>query len=401
MGNPQKLSRENSIKMIDATNATKLSWHTRQLLPRAVLIAATVFFGLTAQAQQTIKIAAGAPLTGALANPGQEVFNAVKLAADEWNAKGGVLGMKIEVVAADDQGNPQVGVAAAEKVVADSAIMGAVWGITSSTCIPASEILEKANMVFITPGCSNPVVTDRGLKNMHRLCARDDFQGPAGIIFAVKDLKAKKIAIFDDGTTGPRGAADAAEKQAKTMGVGVMRFVLRSGDKDFRAVLGTVPKDVDVIYASLWAPDAALMAKQLPDVGHKARMIGPDGLFEPVDYVKAAAGSAEGNYVTFFVPDMKKIPAAVSFVKSFEAKYGAISSYGPLAYEGANILLEAIKKVGKADRAAIRDAVRATKHNGILGMEIKFDAKGDVATPSLSVYQVKGLGFELVKTVTN
>jgi ABC-type branched-subunit amino acid transport system substrate-binding protein len=135
------------------------------------------------------------------------VVNAVKLAADEWNAKGGVLGMKIEVVAADDQGNPQVGVAAGEKVAADAAIMGAVWGITSSTCIPVSEILEKVNMAIITPGCSNPKVTDRGLKVMHRLCARDDFQGPAGIIFAVKDMNAKKIAIFDDGTTGPRGAA--------------------------------------------------------------------------------------------------------------------------------------------------------------------------------------------------
>ena len=353
-----------------------------------------------AQAQQTIKIAAGAPLTGALAKPGQEVLNAVKLAADEWNAKGGVLGMKIEVVPADDQGNPQVGVAAAEKVASDAAIMGAVWGITSSTCIPASEVLEKANMAFITPGCSNPKVTDRGLKNMHRLCARDDFQGPAGMIFAVDDLKAKKIAIFDDGTTGPRGAADEAEKQAKAMGVTALRFVLRSGDKDFRAVLGTVPKDVDVIYASLWAPDAALMAKQLPDVGLKAKMIGPDGQFEPVDYVEASAGGAEGNYVTFFVPDMKKIPAAATFVKAFEAKHGPISSYGPIAYEGANILLEAIKKVGKADRAAIRDAVRASKHSGILGMEITFDAKGDVATPSLSVYQVKGKGFELVKTVT-
>jgi len=324
----------------------------------------------------------------------------VKLAADEWNARGGVLGMKIEVVAADDQGNPQVGVAAAEKVVADPAIMGAVWGITSSTCIPASEILEKANMAFITPGCSNPKVTDRGLKNMHRLCARDDFQGPAGIIFAVNDLKAKKIAIFDDGTTGPRGAADEAEKQAKAMGVSAQRFVLRSGDKDFRAVLGTMAKDVDVIYASLWAPDAALMAKQLPDVGHKAKMIGPDGQYEPVDYVQASAGGAEGNYVTFFVPDMKKIPAAANFVKNFEAKHGPISSYGPIAYEGANILIEAIKTAGKADRAAIRDAVRASKHNGILGMTITFDDKGDVATPSLSVYQVKGQGFELVKTVT-
>jgi branched-chain amino acid transport system substrate-binding protein len=345
----------------------------------AVFALAAVSSG--ASAQQVIKIAAGAPLTGALAKPGQEVVNAVKLAAD-------------------DQGNPQVGVAAGEKVAADAAIMGAVWGITSSTCIPVSEILEKVNMAIITPGCSNPKVTDRGLKVMHRLCARDDFQGPAGIIFAVKDMNAKKIAIFDDGTTGPRGAADEAEKQAKAMGVTALRFVLRSGDKDFRAVLGTVPKDVDAIYASLWAPDAALMAKQLPDVGLKARMIGPDGQFEPVDYVQASAGGAEGNYVTFFVPDMKKIAAAANFVKVFEAKYGPISSYGPLAYEGANILLEAIKKAGKADRAAVRDAVRATKYTGILGMEITFDAKGDVATPSLSVYQVKGNGFELVKTVT-
>jgi branched-chain amino acid transport system substrate-binding protein len=375
------------------------SW--RHVVGAATAVALSLSLGAgAAEAQNVVKIAAGAPLTGPLAKPGQEVFNAVKLAADEWNAKGGVLGMKIEVVPADDQSNPQVAVAAAEKVAADPAILGAVWGITSSTCIPASEVLEKSNVAFITPGCSNPKVTDRGLKNMHRLCARDDFQGPAGIIFAVSDLKAKKIAIFDDGTTGPRGAADEAEKQAKAMGATALRFVLRSGDKDFRAVLGTVPKDVDVIYASLWAPDAALMAKQLPDVGLKAKMIGPDGQFEPVDYIEASAGGAEGNYVTFFVPDMKKIPAATAFVKAFESKHGAISSYGPLAYEGANLLLTAIQKAGKADRAAVRDAVRASKYSGILGMEITFDAKGDVATPSLSVYQVKGKGFDLVKTVT-
>src|SRR6266705_4137270 len=74
------------------------------------------------QAQQVLKIAAGAPLTGALAKQGQEVANAVKLAVEEWNKKGGVLGMKIEVLDADDQGNPQVGVSAAEKVAADSAV---------------------------------------------------------------------------------------------------------------------------------------------------------------------------------------------------------------------------------------------------------------------------------------
>jgi branched-chain amino acid transport system substrate-binding protein len=142
------------------------------------------------------------------------------------------------------------------------------------------------------------------------------------------------------------------------------------------------------------------MAKQLPDVGLKAKMIGPDGQFEPVDYIQASGGAAEGNYVSFLVPDLKKIPRAAAFTKAFEAKYGPVSSYGPLAYEAANIILEATKKVGKADRAAIRDAVRATKgHEGILGVPISFDQKGDVEGGVIYFYQVKGTGFEQIKSI--
>jgi branched-chain amino acid transport system substrate-binding protein len=253
---------------------------------------------------------------------------------------------------------------------------------------------------MISPGCTNPKVTDRRLKVVNRVCARDDAQGPAGAIFAVQDLKAKKIAIIDDGTTGPRGAADEVEKRARALGATALRFFVRAGDKDFRSVLGTIPKDVTVIYASLWAPEAALITKQLPDVGLDATLIGPDGQFEPVDYIQASGGAAEGNYVTFLVPDLSKIPAARGFLKAFEARYGPSSSYGPLAYEGANIILSAIKKVGRADRAAIRDAVRATRgYTGILGVPITFDDKGDVAGGAIYVYQVRGAGFEQVKTI--
>jgi branched-chain amino acid transport system substrate-binding protein len=351
-------------------------------------------------AQDVIKIAAGAPLTGPLAKQGQEVANAVKLAVDEWNAKGGVLGKKIAVLEADDQGNPQVGVAAAEKVAADPAVMGSVWGITSVTCIPASEVLDRSNIVLITPGCTNPKVTDRGLKNVNRVCARDDFQAPAGAVWLIEELKKKKIAVFDDGTTGPRGGADEFEKKAKALGATVQRYVIRAGDKDFRPILGTIPKDVDAIYASIWAPDAALIVKQLPDVGLAVPMMGPDGQFEPVDYIQASGGGAEGNYVSFLVPDVKKVPAAQAFTKAFEAKYGPVSSYGPLAYEAANILLTAIQKVGKPDREAIRDAVRATKgYQGALGVSVTFNAKGDVDTQNIYIYQVKGSEFIQVKSL--
>src|SRR2546429_888600 len=225
------------------------------------------------EARQVTKTAAGVPLAGQLAKQGQEVATAVKLAAEEWNKKGGVLGKKIEVLEADDQGNPQVSVAAAEKVAADAAVLGAVWGITSVTCIPVSDVLDRVNLVLISPGCTNPKVTDRGLKNTNPVCARDDAQGPAGAIFAVQDLKAKKIAVFDDGTTGPKGAADEVEKKAKQLGAQPIRYIIPSGDQDFRSILATVAKDASVISASLSALDTALIAKQLADVGLNVRMI--------------------------------------------------------------------------------------------------------------------------------
>lgn len=371
-----------------------------RLVMLVALAASLTLSAAGASAQSVIKIAVGVPLTGPLARQGQEVANAVKLAAEEWNAKGGVLGKKIEVMEADDQGNPQVGVAAAEKVAADALVVATVWGITSVTCLPVSEILHKSSIALISPGCTNPRVTDRRLNNTNRVCARDDAQAPAAAIFAVQDLKARRIAAFDDGTTGPKGAADEFDKKARALGASVQRYQVRAGDKDFRAVLGTLPKNTDLVLASLWAPEAALIAKQLPDVGLDLRMIGGDGQFEPKDYIEASGGAAEGNYVTFLAPDMKKVPSGASFVKKFEAKYGTLSSYGPLAYEAANIIFEAIKKAGKADRAAVRDAVRATRnYKGVLGVPISFDDKGDVSGGLIYVYQVKGLGFEQVKTI--
>src|SRR5437899_89018 len=130
--------------------------------------------------------------------------------------------------------------------------------------VEAQQVVKLAAGVPLTAPLAKQgqEVADRGLKNTNRVCARDDAQGPAGAIFAVQDLKAKKIAVFDDGTTGPKGVADEVEKKAKQLGAQPMRYVIRSGDKDFRAILATVPKDVSVIYASLWAPDAALIDKQ-------------------------------------------------------------------------------------------------------------------------------------------
>ena len=117
----------------------------------------------------------------------------------------------------------------------------------------------------------------------------------------------------------------------------------------------------------------------------------------PIDDALIAAARKEGKLAFYTAMDLD---FAQRLGKAFEAKYGQLSSYGPLAYEAANIILEAVKKTGKAERAAVRDAVRTTKnYRGVLGVPISFDAKGDVAGGVIFVYQVKGRAFEQVKTI--
>ena len=279
--------------------------------------------------------------------------------------------------------------------------MGAVWGITSVTCIPVSEMLDRVNMVLISPGCTNPKVTDRGLKNVNRTCARDDAQGPAGAMFAVQDLKAKKIAMFDDGTTGPKGAADEVEKGPRRSGPKPHALCGPRRRQGLPRHPGHVPKDVDVIYASLWAPEAALIAKQLPDVGLGSADDRPGRTVRAGGLHPGLGRRRRGQLRDVPRPGHEEGSRGGGLREGVRGEVrDAVSSYGPLAYEAANIILEAVKKAGKADRAAIRDAVRATKnYKGMLGVPISFDDKGDVAGGVIFVYQVKGQGFEQIKTI--
>ena len=339
---------------------------------------------------KTIKLGVRTALSGSVAKPGNEVLNSVQLAVDEWNAKGGVAAMKIDVVGVDDASNPGQSATVSEKLCADSDIMGVVGSFQSATGIPSTEVLNKCSLGYITPGETNPKVTDRELNNVNRVCPRDDDQGPAVAIYAKDVLNAKKVFVIDDQSTGGKGAADEFDKKAKDLGIATQRGAIKVGDKDFRAILSTMPKDIDAVAFYGFAPEGALVAKQMRELGYNQPIMGGDGLYEPEDFVKASGGAAESAVVSFVGPDIHATPDAANFVKAFESKYGAVSSYGPQAYEAANIILTAIQKVGKADRAAIRDAIRQTKdYKGILGIPITFDAKGDVAGGTIFVFRVR------------
>jgi branched-chain amino acid transport system substrate-binding protein len=348
------------------------------------------------------KLGVMGPMTGDQARWGLDLLHSSQIAGEELNAKGGVLGAKVVVVGEDDQHTPKLGEAVAQKFVDDKEVMGVVGPYNSAVVLAITPIYEKAKLVHMGASFSNPKITEQGFKSVFRVNSRDDRQGPAGAEYVLKTLKAKKVAVLDDQTTFGKGVADEFVKALEGAGTKPARSVIKQGDKDFRTVLGTLAKDTEAIYFGGYAPEGALLVRQMKELGLKAVFLGPDGLFEPEDYIKAAGGTAEGSIVTALAAPPESVPAAKEYIKKYEAKHGTIGPYSLNAYDGANIIFAAIKRAGKFDRGAIMAEVAKTKdYKGISsGRPITFDAKGDNVNAAVYVYKVVGGKFSLLSEIT-
>jgi branched-chain amino acid transport system substrate-binding protein len=177
------------------------------------------------------KIGVMGPMTGDQARWGLDLLHSVEVAAEEVNAKGGILGAKVVVTGEDDQHNPKLGEAVAQKFVDDKEVMGVVGPYNSAVVLAITPIFEKASVVHMGASFSNPKITEQGFKTVFRVNSRDDRQGPAGAEYVLKTLKAKKIAVLDDQTTFGKGVADEFVKKAEAEGVKPMRSVIKAGTR--------------------------------------------------------------------------------------------------------------------------------------------------------------------------
>jgi branched-chain amino acid transport system substrate-binding protein len=346
------------------------------------------------QEAAVIKIGAAGQLTGPEAVFGADMLNGVKLAVEEWNAKGGVLGKKIEIVQGDDQAEPRQAVAVANKFMAEG-VVGVVGHFNSSCSIPASEVYHKAGIPQISHASTNPKLTDQGFDNVFRVCGRDDQQGKAAGDFAVQKLKVKKVAIIHDKTTYGQGFAEEFKKNLGA-GVEVVAFEgITKGEKDYSPVVTKIKSaGPDLIFFGGIYTEGGLLVKQYKAMGGKAPFIGGDGIMSE-EMVKIGGPATDGTYATFG-PDTKEVASAKGFNENYRKKFGEPGVYSVYAYDAANILLKAIETAGATDAKKLVAAIRSIDYNGALG-HIQFDAKGDVKESPYVVWKVEGGKFKQVK----
>jgi len=335
----------------------------------------------------SVKIGVAGPMTGDQSKMGTDFKNGVSLAVEEWNAKGGVLGKKIELIIGDDQHDPKQAVSVANKIVNDGAV-GIIGHFNSSCSIPASDIYNRGSLPMISPGSTNPQLTEKGYKGVFRVCGRDDQQGKVGAAFVNSQLKLTKVAVIHDKTTYGQGLADEFRKALGDKVDIVFYGGIIQGDKDFKGVLTTIrEKKPELIFFGGIYPEMGLLVRQSRELGIRTPFMSGDGSIDPKFIEIAGAQAAEGTYLTFS-PDPKNIPSARDVISRYNMKFGEIGPYSIYAYDAANIMLSAIKEANTTEGTKVIEKLHALEFAGAVG-KIKFDDKGDVTAPPYVVWTTK------------
>lgn len=342
-----------------------------------------------------IKIATQTPLSGGSATLGESIKLGAQLALEEQKANFEKLGFKLELVPYDDQGDPKKGVANAQLIGADKQIYGVVGHLNSGVAIPSSEIYEKYSIPMVSPANTATDVTDRGLKTVNRICARDDFQGPAGAKFAVEKLGAKKIFIIQDKTAYGTGLAEAFKKGAEELGAQIVGFEgITVGEKDFNGVLNQVlAKKPDLVYFGGLYTEGGLLIKQARDKGITVPIMGGDGL-DSSTLVQIAGDAVKNTYMTSAAGLTTATDAGKQFAEKYKQKFGKdIESYSAYGYDSMGVLLKGLENAIKANgnklptRQQVAEAVRKVQDYQGVVTKVSFDEKGDNKYAKIYIYK--------------
>ena len=344
---------------------------------------------------KVIKIATQSPVSGGSAILGEALKLGAQLKLEEESKKFEKLGYKLQLEPYDDQGDPKKGVSNANVIGADKEIYGIIGHLNSGVTIPSSEVYEKYHVAMVSPAATAVEVTERGLKTVNRIVARDDFQGPAGAEYAVKELGAKTAFIIQDKTAYGQGLADEFKKAIESQGAKVVGYEgITVGEKDFNGVINKAKsQNPDVIYFGGLYAEVGLIIKQAREKGIDVPIMGGDGL-DSSGLVDIAGDKVANTYITSVAGDSTKTESGKKFVEDYKAKFNKkAESYSVYGYDSMGVLLKGIEDAIKANgdklpsKEKVAEAVRAVKdYKGAL-TEVSFDDKGDNTKAKVFLYK--------------
>ena len=305
-----------------------------------------------------------ASMTGNTAHFGQDTDKAARLAVEQLNAAGGVLGKKLKIVTLDTRGDGAEAANAVTRLIDVEKATAILGEVASSLSLQGGPIAQRRKIPMVSPSSTNPKVTQVG-DYIFRVCFIDPFQGKVMATFARQTLKLDRVAILKDVKNDYSiGLADAFEKSFVAAGGSIAaQQSYSAGDTDFSAQLTAIKgSNAQAIWVPGYYAEVGAIARTAARLGVKIPLLGGDGWDAP-ELFTIGGEALNGSYFSnHFAPDQAS-PQAQKFVADFKAKYGQEpTGLGALGYDGIMVIADAIKRAGKAEPTAIRDALAVTKN---------------------------------------
>ncbi|WP_106460374.1 ABC transporter substrate-binding protein [Anaerococcus sp. Marseille-P3915] len=322
------------------------------------------------EASETIKLGNSAPLTGPLSIYGQTTNNGIKLALEEVNANGGILGKKVDWVEYDDKGEITDAVTNYNKLMEDKvdAIFG---GVPSKPALAIAESSVNDGVLYITPTATQANITE-GKPNVFRTCFTDPFQGEVLANFSKEKLNAKKVAILRNQSSDfSMGVADVFEKKAKELGMEVVADEsYGDSDTDFKAQLTNVRgQNPDVLFIPDYYEKVALIAPQVKEAGIEATLVGADGWDTVLSVMdESSFSSLDNSYFSnqFTLEDPSEEVQA--FLKNYKEKFGENpSTFAAEGYDTVYLYKQAVEAAGTTEWAKVIEALKKVEFKGVTG----------------------------------
>lgn len=349
-----------------------------------------------ASAQDVVKIAHVAGLTGPVAYFGKDTENGARMAIEALNARGVTIGgrkVTFQLVAEDDAADPKQATTVAQKLV-DAKVNGVVGHQTSGTTIPASKIYHSAGIPQISHSSTSPRYTQQGFNTAFRVIANDVQLGQALGRYAIGTMKARRVAVVDDRTAYGQGlVTEFSRSLQKQGGTVVAREFTNDKATDFSAIVTRIrATKPDLVFFGGMNATAGPMLRQMKQLGMNVRMMGGDGICSDEIYKLSGGTMADGQVVCAEAGGVQGEAKAGmdKFRAAYRKRFGIdVQINAPYAYDAVMVMAEAMIKAGSPAPARYLPVLATIQYQGVTG-PVAFDARGDVRDGTITLYTFKG-----------
>jgi branched-chain amino acid transport system substrate-binding protein len=357
---------------------TMTSW--KRLAPAALAGVVLASLPLPAAAQAPIRIGASMSVTGTYAKPGTYQKQGYDVCIDELNAKGGLLGRKVELVIYDDQSQPATAVKLYEKLITEDKVDAVMGPYSSAVSEAVANVTEKYRKVMVAPLAATTSIFKKGRKYIFMIITPAESY-LEGLIDMAARRGLKTVAIINEDTLFPKASATGTAEIAKKKGLQVvLQEAYPKGNTDFSALLVKIKAaNPDVIAAGTYFDDAVAITRQMKELNVNPKMFGLTVGGDLPEFYDLLKQNAEYVYGSTQWDESLPYPGQKEFLAAYKKRFKHEPSYHTAAgYAGCLTYAEAVKKAGTLDADRVREQ--------LLKMEIR-TAFGD--------YKVDADGFQL------